>query len=221
MLGYWVSGIEHECFAGWHRPWALCFAVPAAVVLCLGVPLGLFWFLWHNRAEMADADFREHYGFLYRNYVEDKPWWESVWAVQTVLLTAVSVFHFTIQAFYALLVMEMIMLISAAVQVYARPYRHDLLHWLHLASTCCLFVIVWLSLAMFSASVEADNDALHYAHIVFGIIIIWIGSGFVLGCLVHIVRVASTDTKVRRYATCVVGWLWKQPSSRVPSRARH
>jgi hypothetical protein len=58
--GFWVGDVQQECFAGWHRPWALYFGVPVAFLLCIGVPLGLFWFMWHSRAEMADADFREH-----------------------------------------------------------------------------------------------------------------------------------------------------------------
>jgi hypothetical protein len=31
--GYWVSAIQQECFAGWHRSWALGFGFPAVVIL--------------------------------------------------------------------------------------------------------------------------------------------------------------------------------------------
>jgi hypothetical protein len=64
--GYWVSAIQQECFAGWHRPWALGFGLPAVLVLCVGVPVSLFLFLRRSQAKTADAAFREHYGFLFR-----------------------------------------------------------------------------------------------------------------------------------------------------------
>jgi hypothetical protein len=189
--GYWVGAIQQECFAGWHRTWALAFGLPAVMVLCIGVPLCLHWFMRRSKAKMSDATFREHYGFLFRNYIESKQWWEAVWAGQTVLLTAVSVFHFTIQAYYALLVMQLILLASAAAQVIARPYAQLLLHRLHLASTCCLYFIVWLSLALFSASVDADAGTLYRAHTAFGAVMVLIACSFVVWCLVIIVRAAS------------------------------
>jgi hypothetical protein len=101
--GYWVGAIQQECFAGWHKSWALGLALPATLILCIGMPVGLLLFLWRNKANAAEAAFREHYGFLYRNYTDSKMWWEAVWAVQTVLLTAISVFHFSMKAYYSLL----------------------------------------------------------------------------------------------------------------------
>jgi hypothetical protein len=188
--GYWVSDIQQECFAGWHKPWALGFGVPAALLLCIGVPLGLFFFLRHSKAKAktSDAAFWEHYGFLFRNYTESKPWWEAVWAAQTVLLAAVSVFHFTFQAYYALLVMQLILLSSAAAQVIAQPYAQLRLHRLHLASTCCLSLIVWLCLGLFSASVEADSTTLNRVHVAFGALMVLLVGGFFLWGVVLIVQ---------------------------------
>ena len=93
--GYWVSDIQQECFAGWHKQWALGFGIPVVVLFCVGVLLGVWLLLWRNSSRLGDPDFRQYCGFLYRNYTESKAWWEAVWAVQTALLTAVSVFHFT------------------------------------------------------------------------------------------------------------------------------
>ena len=189
--GYFVGGIQQECFAGWHKAWALGFGLPAVLVLCVGVPVGLFVFLWCSKAKTSDATFREHYGFLFRNYTESKPWWEAIWSIQTVLLTAISVFHFTIQAYYALLLMALVLLLSVAAQVSARPYAQPLLHRLHLASTCCLYFIVWLSLALFSASVVPDSAAVNGANIAIGAVMVAVACGFVVVCLSMIVRVAS------------------------------
>jgi hypothetical protein len=203
--GYWVSAIQQECFAGWHRPWALGFGLPAVLVLCLGVPVGLLVFLWRSQAKTSDPAFCEHYGFLFRNYAESKPWWEAVWAAQTVMLTAVSVFHFTIQAYYALLVMAVVVLISGAAQIAARPYQQPLLHRLHLASTCCLFLLVWLSLTLFSASVVVDDITLGRAHAAIGVVMVMLTCSFVLWCVLMIVRVASP--MLREFASSAAAWL--------------
>ena len=189
--GYWVSAIQQECFAGWHRSWALGFGFPAVVILCFGVPVWLWLFLWINKLKTPNAAFREHYGFLFRNYTDSKPWWEAVWAVQIVLLTAISVFHFTLQAYYALLLMALILLLSIGAQVVARPYAQPLLHKLHLASTCCLFLLVWLSLALFSAPVEVDRVTLGRAHTALAVVMVVLACSFVLWCVGTIVRVAS------------------------------
>jgi hypothetical protein len=204
--GYWVGAVQQECFAGWHRPWALGFGLPAVLVLCVGVPVGMLVFLWHNQAKTANPAFREHYGFLFRNYTVAKPWWEVVWAAQTVLLTAISVFHFTIQAYYALLLMALVLFISVVVQIAAHPYEQQLLHKLHLASTSCLFLLVWLSLALFSASVVVtDRVALGRAHIAIGAMMVVLACSFVGWCLVIIVRVASP--LLQDYASGFATWL--------------
>jgi hypothetical protein len=177
--GYWVSDIQQECFAGWHRHWALYFGVPVALLLCVGVPVGLFVFLWLNNTKTYDdVAFWEHYGFLFRNYTLSKPWWEAVWTAQTVLLASVSVFHVMFQAYYALLVMQLILLSSAGVQVIARPYAKRLLHQVHLTSTMCLSLIVWLCLALFSDSVEADSTTLYRAHSFVGALVLLLVVGY-------------------------------------------
>jgi hypothetical protein len=189
--GYYISAIQQECFAGWHKSWALGFGLPAVLVLCVGVPVGMFAFLWCSKAKTSDATFREHYGFLFRNYTEGKPWWEAIWCIQTVLLTAISVFHFTIQAYYALMLMALVLLLSVAAQVFARPYAQPLLHRLHLASTCCLYFIVWLSLALFSASAVPDSAAVDGANTTVGAVMVVVACGFVVVCFGMIARVAS------------------------------
>ena len=71
--GYWVSAMQQECLAGWHRPWALGFGLPSVLVLCVGVRVGLFVFLMCNKTKTSDAAFCEHYGFLFRNYTNSSP----------------------------------------------------------------------------------------------------------------------------------------------------
>lgn len=186
--GYFVSDIQQECYAGWHKAWALGLGLPSALVLCIGVPAALLLFLCCNKGKAAWPRFQEHYGFLYRNYTDGMLWWEAVWAAQTVLLTAVSVFHFSLKAYYSLLLMGLVLIVSATLQQFARPYIHRRLHRLHLAATCCLFLNIWLALALFTF--ESDVSALHTTHTAVGIIMVTINAAFVTWCVVSIVQLA-------------------------------
>jgi hypothetical protein len=161
--GYWVQDIQQECFAGWHMDWALGFGVPAVVILCLNVQVCLCLFLVIKKKSIANPGFREHYGFLYRNYTDRWVWWEAVWAAQTVLLTAVSVFHFILQAYYALFAMCLVLLLSAGLQLMARPYAQKELHRLHLTSTWCLFFNAWLSIALLDGR-RPGRDSASFAY---------------------------------------------------------
>lgn len=201
--GYWVSAIQQECFVGWHKAWALGLALPATLILCIGVPGGLLLFLWRNRSYAADAAFREHYGFLYRNYTDSKMWWEAVWAVQTVLLTAISVFHFSMKAYYSLLLMGMIVLLSAAIQQVYRPYIHSSLHRLHIMATCCLFVNIWLGLTFFA--VEFDQSSLTNVHTAAGAVMVFMNAAFVTLCVLRILEQAHAS--VLKVASAAVAWV--------------
>jgi hypothetical protein len=203
--GYLVSAIQHECFVGWHKYWALGFGLPAALVLCFGVPVGLFLFLWKSKERNQDPAFCEHYGFLFRNYTESKQWWEAFWCVQTVLLTIVSVFHFSLQAYHALWLMVLVLSMSAVAQAFARPYAQPLLHKLHLASTCCLIILVWLSTELFCAAVMPRSALLGEASTMIGTLMICVAFGFVVSCLGIIARVASP--LVQKCASRCAAWL--------------
>jgi hypothetical protein len=201
--GYWVQDIQQQCFAGWHRPWALGFGIPAVALLCMFVPVGLWLFLSVKRNSIADAGFREHYGFLYRNYTDRWVWWEAVWAAQTVLLTAVSVFHFMLQAYYALFAMCLVLLLSAGLQLIARPYAQTDLHRLHLTSTWCLFFNAWLAIALFDDAVDAREETLRPLHTTIGVVLVVMNSCFIIWCMFKIVRAVFPT---------VVRWLMGAPS---------
>jgi hypothetical protein len=160
-------------------------------------------FLWRNRSYAPDAAFREHYGFLYCKYTDSKMWWEAVWAVQTVLLTAISVFHFSMKAYYSLLLMGMIVLMSAAIQQVYRPYIHSSLHRLHIMATCCLFVNIWLGLTFFA--VEFDQSSLTNVHTAAGAVMVFMNAAFVTLCVLRILEQAHAP--VLKVASAAVAWV--------------
>jgi hypothetical protein len=186
--GYWVLNMDQACFVGTHRVWAFAMGIPAAMLICCGVPVAIWLFLWRNSKRAAQPDFQERYGFLYRNYREGCFWWEAVWAAQTVSLTAVSVFHHSLGAYHALLLMSLSLLISVGLQVWKQPYEERLLHRLHLAATLCLIANVWLALNMFSLQDGIVRTVLGAAMVVLDTV-------FVMWCVVRIVLLAQHTWK--------------------------
>lgn len=199
--GYWVLDMDQACFAGWHRSWAFGLGLTAVAVICIGAPLAIWLFMWRNSGRASDSDFQQRYGFLFHNYKQGCFWWEAVWAAQTVSLTAVSVFHYSIGAYHALLLMCLSLLVSLALQVWWKPYEAKLLHRLHLASTWCLIASIWIALNMFHLQNTAPHTALHTF---LGALMVVVDTAFVLWCVLKIVQLAHHTLKpVQAFAGCL------------------
>lgn len=168
-------------------------SIPAAFCTCVVVPVGLFWLLKAQAASANEQSFREHFGFLYRNYKHEKMWLEAVWAVQTVLLSLVAAFHFRLEAYFSMLLLCCIFALSAAVQNMFEPYTLQKLHQVHFASTGCLFVTCLGALAMFPVDKAASSVAA--AHAVIAVLVILVDAGFVLHCLHAAVMVSHGRLK--------------------------
>jgi hypothetical protein len=156
--GYFVGDTRALCFEGWHRVWALGLGLPAVLLLCVGVPGGLFWVLKANKSRAAGFSFRRHFGFLFCSFrVPERVWWEAVWSVQTVAMSAVAVFHFQLQAYYSMLLLALTLCISIAMQQVFKPYAVHQLHVMHSSASVCLLLTVFGALAMFSVDKSADS----------------------------------------------------------------
>jgi hypothetical protein len=203
--GYWVyDGLNQECFLGWHMAWALGLGLPAVLVFCLLLPVGLFCFLWSNRSRVAQAAFREQYGFLYRIYADNRVWWEPIWMAQTVLLSAIAVFHFSIQAYYSVLILGGLFCGSAVLQAFAKPYAERKLHLLQLAAMACLYSTAYCTLALFTVyGYHASSAA---AAIAISVLMIAFNCAFILWSIYAIVSAAVGRpvglVAVQKVATC-------------------
>jgi hypothetical protein len=195
--GYWVHNTTQECFAGWREVWALSLGLPAVLLLCVGVPVGLLMLLSMNRAKAADAQFRERFGFLYRHYTDSKMWWEAVWASQTVLLTAVAVFQYYIKAYYTIVVLMIMFLGIAVLQSVARPWAEPWLHRLQPAGSACLLLTAYCTLTLFTVyGYEASSDALPVHHTIVAVVLIVLNGSYVLFSLGVIVAAAVGPLRV-------------------------
>jgi hypothetical protein len=203
--GYWMYNTSQECFTGWHKVWALALGLPAVLLLCVGVPVGLLCLLLCNRTRTADPAFQESFGFLYRNYRDDRVWWEAVWATQTILLTAIAVFQYTIKAFYS------VVLLSVVMQAVGRPWAETRLHRLQLTGSVCLFLTSYFTLTLFTVyGYEPVPGSVPVHHAVVGVLLVVLNSAFVLLCLALIVaafagRSATLAAAVHRYVSRYFG----------------
>lgn len=151
---YSLMDVNAECYVGWHRNWAFGLGLPAVLVLCVGLPVWLLVFLLRpgRSGEAAEASFQEQFGFLFRNYRDKFVAWEAVWAVQTVLLTAVAVLQYSISAYYSSILLAVIIFVKTVLEAVMQPYADKRLHHLSLTSSACLFLTAQCTQALFTAS---------------------------------------------------------------------
>jgi len=188
--GYWLADLQQACYVGVHRKWALSLGLVSMVLFCVLGPVGLWLGLLANRSRADEPSFREHFGFVYRKYEQSRLWWEAVWMVQTVLLTLVSVFHFTFGPFFSILLLQLIFLSFGMLQVLFKPYTQRTLHLLHLVATACLFLTATCALSFFRVN-QQDTSALSKAQSAVAILAGLADLFFVLWCLYTIAVKAS------------------------------
>jgi hypothetical protein len=188
-LGYWVNDIQQACFTGYHLGWALGLGLPSVLLWCIAVPtaMGLGLKIAGNQ---ADADsFREHFGFLYRNYKPECIWWEAVWAARTVVLTLVSVFAFPMDRYFSVLALLVVFWASAALQLVFDPYAMSTLHRMHMVSTSCLAATTLGALAMFAYDTQENTaEVLRY---VITVLVLLINVVFVGWCCMRLAPTAK------------------------------
>ena len=181
--GYWVSSLGQPCWQGWHWAWALGFGLPVSLLLCLGVPLAIVALLRFNRGKLHDPAFKAHFGFLYRTFRDERCWWEGVWAAQTTILVALSVFRYNLGAYFSVVLVSYMFGVTAVLQLLFKPYALKKLHVMQLVGSVCLFTTAYIALSLFTVDVSTGGL---YRQVV-GAIAIVINLSFVLWCCYCIV----------------------------------
>ena len=205
-MGYWVSSPDQACFAGYHKAWALGLGLPSILLWCVAVPVAMGLGLFLCRAKADEDSFREHFGFLYRNYRPERIWWEAVWAARTVVLTLISVFAFPMERYSSVLSLLVVFWASAALQNVFQPYAFPTLHRMHMVSTSCLAATTVGALAMFAYDIQ-EGTALRL-RIAIMVLVMLVNVGFVAWCLWNLVP-AVKEWCVTAYKLAVswVSWV--------------
>ena len=105
--GYWVYDMNQACYQGWHKAWALALGVPATLVLCVGVPLGMGAVLVAQKLKGrgGGSTLSACTGFLCHNVRGNRCFWEVVSTVLMAGVTGISVFTYSLGLYYSLVLL--------------------------------------------------------------------------------------------------------------------
>ena len=183
--GYWVSDMSQACYQGWHRVWALALGVPATLIFCVGVPLGMGALLFSNRAKLhTEGVIKECIGFLYHNYRQKRYYWEVVSIIQTAVLAAISVFAFSLGTFYAIVLLHACFAMVFVLQYIFEPYAMKLLNNTTLLSAGCLYATASIALTLH----QGDKVAPAAFGDVIGVFGLVMNVAFILWCCFLLVK---------------------------------
>jgi hypothetical protein len=203
--GYLVSDISQECFAGYHKGWALGLGLPSIILWCVVVPVAMGVGLFLCRAKADEDSFREHFGFLYRSYRPERMWWEAVWAARTVVLTLISVFAIPMARYYDVLSLLVVFLVSGVLQNVFKPYAFATLHHMHKLSTSCLAATTLGAPAMLAYDIQESTAK--NLRIAVAVLVMLVNVAFVGWCLWKLVP-AVKGWCVAAY-NMVKPWVWR------------
>ena len=200
--GYWVYSMQQPCWEGWHLYWAGGLGVPCVVLFCFAVPVGMWWLLYRSRSKRALHGYASPLVFLHHNYKPKRWYWEVVSTVQIALLVAISVFSFTLGAYFTTVLLNVSLVAFWAMQLIYKPFASDELHLTSLLSLACLYATTAIASTLFTVS---GISAPHVYGEIIGVIGLVMNALFVLGCCYRIAVHGSgvVAVWVRKLLACI------------------
>ena len=199
--GYWVHDMGQACWQGWHKAWAVGLGVPLLAALCVGVPLGTLLLLVLNRRRLGEAGFKAYVGFLYHQYSARCFYWEAVSSLQVMLLTAISVFSYTLGAYNSTFLLNVLLVLFWVLQQAFKPSAFKDLHLASFASIGCLYATTCVAWTYFTYEKVATPQYKAAA----GVGVLVANAIFLLGSLVVIV--VKSKGPVAKACRKVLHWL--------------
>jgi hypothetical protein len=200
---FWAEDMSERCYTrqGHHMAWALGLGVPLLLLFCVGLPLGLFVWLWlsRRRGKLADDRFRSQFGFLYRTWREEVCWWEAVVVLQTIVLVMVGTFGYALGPYYQALVITAALQTIVVLLLSVRPHASAAAG---VVSTRSLWVLIATSLsAMTFLPYRNISPAPGYT-IAMGVFVLLINLAFVLSTLWQLLRLVNWAALHRLACRC-------------------
>ncbi|KAF6256060.1 hypothetical protein COO60DRAFT_147777 [Scenedesmus sp. NREL 46B-D3] len=75
---FWAVDLNMQCWAGYHRVFAIGMGVPLLLIVCLGLLACILYKALSYRHKLCNNHVIRHYGSLFRAYKSRFCWWESV-----------------------------------------------------------------------------------------------------------------------------------------------
>jgi hypothetical protein len=203
---WWIEDMSQLCYSrsGYHRGWALGLGIPLTLLFCVALPASVFAFMWYSRKQgkLADLEFQQHYGFVYRQWKDKCCWWESVALLQTIALVIVSTFGFVLGGYHQCLLSSTVLAIVGMLLLAVKPFVCPAAGRVAVLSVCVLFFTTQAALSFIPSANIYPGPV--YGNIM-GAVILVANVGFLAGTawqLVKVVDWASFKRAVTQPACC-------------------
>ena len=142
------DNLSIPCWKNEHLIYTLAVALPSLLVWCILIPFGLLIFLRRQRAVLGETSQMLKYGFLYKEFRNDKFYWEFFTMLRKLLMICSVVFLKDASMVVQGLVTFIIILVGFIFQDKLRPYKYDQLNkmetWSILASAVTIYAGIML-----------------------------------------------------------------------------
>ena len=203
---WWVEDMSQLCYSrsGYHRGWALGLGIPLTLLFCVGLPAGVFLFMWFSRKQgkLQDMQFQEHYGFMYRLWKDDWCWWEAVVLLQTCALVMVSTFGFALGPFYQGIISATVLACVGMLLLAVKPFKCPAAGRVAVLSVCVLFFTAQVALTFIPYNSVGPPSA--YGNVM-GVLLILANIAFLVGTTWKLVRVVDWALLVKALHLSPVG----------------
>lgn len=196
---FWVYDLNAACFSGYHKPLSLALGLPFIVLLLLGLPAAIVYVTVSNRHRLDDPLFRKHYGFLTRQYVPHRCWWEAVMVCCTATLVAISIYGVNIGPFYQCLLMLAALLLIGKLLTSFKPHVHDQARRAMLLGVQCLLLtsLVGLSFLRYGSIQPSTTYGL-----VMGVVLLRVNLAYICWILWQLVKSIEFNVVVAVVRKC-------------------
>lgn len=124
--GYWVPDMTVQCFQGWHTVLSLGLGIPLLLLVCVGIPSLPLALLYKHPQKLNTTAVQLRLGSIYTSYKSRFWFWESVVLVQTLALAAAQVFATSLDTYFQLTIMLMVLVMGITVLAHFQPFEEPL-----------------------------------------------------------------------------------------------
>ena len=137
------DNLDIECWKKEHLIYSLAVALPSLMIWCVVLPCWLLIILRQQRNNLGQINEMLKYGFLYKEFKEDKFYWEIFTMFRKLLMICANVFLKKTNIIVQGLITFFIILIGFLFQDRLKPYKYDQLNkmenWSILASAITIY----------------------------------------------------------------------------------
>lgn len=119
---FWAEDTSIKCYSSPHKYIVYFVGVPLMLFVCLGFPIILFVQLYRRRGRLDSPVVILHYGYFFKSYRPQFPYWEVFVQVRKALLAVISVLSLTLTDDLEMYAASCILLVALTLQNYCRPY---------------------------------------------------------------------------------------------------